>query len=82
MTKDGFNWKPETWPQGYVKHFQEIKDTTQNTTTIHFLNYDMDSNIAVGAGKWDSFTRTEGFRRKINFASHWICVAKIYCLGC
>jgi len=78
MTKDGFNWKPETWTQDYVKIFQEIKDTLQNATAIHFPDYELDwimrvdaSDIAVGAVLLQDFKDLEGKSnlQPIGFAS-------------
>jgi hypothetical protein len=78
MTKDGFNWRQETWAQDYIKYFQEIKYCLQKVIAIHFLDYDLDwimrvdaSDIAVGAVLLQEHKDAEGkvVLQPIGFAS-------------
>ena len=56
MTRDGFNWDPESWDKDYITDFINIKLALQVACTIYFPNYDLQwilrvdaSDVAVGA---------------------------------
>ena len=56
MTRDGFNWDPESWDKDYLSDFDKIKQALQEACTIYFPNYELQwilrvdaSDVAVGA---------------------------------